>query len=455
MRLGNDQARLKAMLALTVLFFFVEIIVGYITNSMALIADSFHMFSDAIALIIAFISVRMSPKKWSKNTFGWARAEILGALVNAVFLCALCFSILIESVKRFVNKDEIHKPELIIYVGGLGLFINLIGLVMFKDSGHLHHHHHHHHHHNHNHKNKSHNHLNHANHSDLETHVHGDTNTHHNSQEINEDEQLPIKTHGHGSQMNMRGVFLHIMADALSSVIVMISAIIFIIFTEWEYRYYIDPILSVLMVCLILRSTWPLFTDSAMILLQTVPTNIEIDSLRRRLTEEIPGVLAVHEFHVWQLAGDRIIASAHIRCHNLDDYMRIAGKVKEFFHNEGIHSTTIQPEFTDLNIEVGGDGDENCALDCPSTQRTQCAPQTCCGGNKASISSANKYEEIGNTGGDEQSHALLTRRNTEAAKKESTDAGDNSEKSDVGGQTSNGDTSHKDNDNYEVILSMP
>lgn len=63
---------------------------------------------------------------------------------------------------------------------------------------------------------------------------------------------------------------------------------------------------------------------------------------------QIDGVLAVHEFHVWQLAGDRIIASAHIRCHNLHDYMQIAEKVKEFFHNEGIHSTTIQPEFVDL-----------------------------------------------------------------------------------------------------------
>lgn len=60
-------------------------------------------------------------------------------------------------------------------------------------------------------------------------------------------------------------------------------------------------------------------------------------------------MLAVHEFHVWQLAGNRIIASAHIRCHNLRDYMRIAEEVKSFFHNEGIHSTTIQPEF----VEVG------------------------------------------------------------------------------------------------------
>ena len=64
---------------------------------------------------------------------------------------------------------------------------------------------------------------------------------------------------------------------------------------------------------------------------------------------QVEGVLAVHEFHVWQLAGNRIIASAHIRCLNIRDYMRIAEEVKSFFHNEGIHSTTIQPEFVEAS----------------------------------------------------------------------------------------------------------
>lgn len=493
MHLTNAQSRLSVMLLLTTIFFMVEIVVGYITNSMALIADSFHMFSDAIALVIAFISVRMSPKKWSKNTFGWARAEILGALVNAVFLCALCFSILIESIKRFMKPDLIHDPFLILIVGGLGLFINLIGLLLFKDGGgHFHHHHH------------GHSHIHHNHHLPLQEDYlvcKGDTiecttesqkakygllckhHSHSNSQEFfcdaghshtpspdgrhdNDESKLtkrqsditnqrlsPDKNHpsrlnsssssnsnnstsdihltfrqpnkhdygsstaqhSHheigeqgakhptSSQMNMRGVFLHVMADALGSVIVMISALV-VLYTDWPIRLYIDPILSVFMVCLILRSTWPLLTESAMILLQTVPTHIEVDSLRKRLTQEIQGVLAVHEFHVWQLAGDRIIASAHIRCHNLQDYMRIAEKVKEFFHNEGIHSTTIQPEFIDFENQVFDESYDNCVLDCPSTQRTHCAPQTCCGAQKSSPTSLT-------IGGDEPAKPVLTRRN--------------------------------------------
>lgn len=134
---ANKGARCKLlfMLSLTALFFLIEITVGYVTNSMALVADSFHMLSDVIALVIAYVSVRMSPKKWSKNTFGWARAEVLGALVNAVFLCALCFSILVESVKRFYKPETIHDPQLILVVGISGLLVNVIGLFLFKGKG--------------------------------------------------------------------------------------------------------------------------------------------------------------------------------------------------------------------------------------------------------------------------------------------------------------------------------
>lgn len=73
----------------------------------------------------------MSPKKWSKNTFGWARAEVLGALVNAVFLVALCFSITVEACKRFIEVEEIHEAKLLVAVGALGLIVNVIGLCLF------------------------------------------------------------------------------------------------------------------------------------------------------------------------------------------------------------------------------------------------------------------------------------------------------------------------------------
>lgn len=361
------------MFALTSSFFLVEITVGYVTNSMALVADSFHMLSDVAALVIAFLSVKMSPRKWSKNTFGWARAEVLGALVNAVFLVALCFSIMVESLKRFYEVEDIHQPDLILYVGALGLLVNIVGLALFHRHGHSH-------------------------------HVHqrprvAKINEMMGEEDINDNENYsahnalrgkeatPVKgVHSHenaahnsqASQLNMRGVFLHILADALGSVIVIISALV-IWMTDWEYKFYVDPSLSVVMVVLIMKSTWPLLLESALILLQTVPTHIQVDAIQEKLLKQIDGVLAVHEFHVWQLAGDRIIASAHIRCRNLADYMRIAEKVKEFFHNEGIHSTTIQPEFVEYQDDLDA---LDCMLDCPPN--TRCAASTCCGPTKDS-----------------------------------------------------------------------
>ncbi|XP_045492044.1 zinc transporter 1 isoform X3 [Colias croceus] len=380
---SGKKCRLLSMLWLTGSFFIVELVVGYVTNSMALVADSFHMLSDVAALVIAFLSVKMSPKKWSKNTFGWARAEVLGALVNAVFLVALCFSITVEAVQRFINIEIIHNAKLLVAVGTLGLILNIVGLFLFHEHGSSH------------------------------GHTHGGvpppSNVRHLTELVNSnadmalghaatdteetDEMVPPKVDKLPSKqaprpadpghLNMKGVFLHVLSDALGSLIVVTSALV-VWLTEWEYRFYIDPALSIVLVILILASVWPLLRESALILLQTVPTHIQVDAIQRRLLEKVDGVLAVHEFHVWQLAGDRIIASAHIRCRNLSEYMKIAEKVKEFFHNEGIHSTTIQPEFVELPLDgnemISSSAEAPCALHCPPNDL--CHNATCCGPNQ-------------------------------------------------------------------------
>ncbi|XP_028157462.1 zinc/cadmium resistance protein [Ostrinia furnacalis] len=315
-RYSGKKCRLLSMLWLTSGFFIVELIVGYVTNSMALVADSFHMLSDVAALVIAFLSVKMSPKKWSKNTFGWARAEVLGALVNAVFLVALCFSITVEAVKRFIEIEMIHDEKLLVAVGTLGLILNIVGLFLFHEHGSSHGH--------------SHGgvpppsnvrHLTEIVNSNADMALgHNATDTEETDEMVppknlklpNNNKQTPRRTNNDPGHMNMKGVFLHVLSDALGSLIVVGSALV-VWLTDWEYKYYIDPALSIVLVILILASVWPLLRESSLILLQTVPTHIQVDAIQRRLLEKVDGVLAVHEFHVWQLAGDRIIASAHIR----------------------------------------------------------------------------------------------------------------------------------------------
>lgn len=76
-----------------------------------------------------------------------------------------------------------------------------------------------------------------------------------------------------------------------------------------------------------MRGVWPLLIESALILLQTVPTHIDVDVLQKKLLERIDGILDVHDFHVWQLTGDRIIASAHVRCLNISEYMKVVNNL--------------------------------------------------------------------------------------------------------------------------------
>lgn len=125
------------MLLLTFGFFIVEVVVSRITASLAMLSDSFHMLSDVIALVVALVAVRFAEKTQAtnKNTFGWIRAEVMGALVNAVFLTALCFTIILEAIERFTEPHEIERPHVVIGVGAAGLLVNLLGLCLFGHVG--------------------------------------------------------------------------------------------------------------------------------------------------------------------------------------------------------------------------------------------------------------------------------------------------------------------------------
>ncbi|OQV24842.1 putative Zinc transporter 1 [Hypsibius exemplaris] len=400
--------KIGSMLFITGSLFLTELIVGYTTNSMALIADSFHMLSDVVALIVGLVSVRIVKKTSEKNTFGWARAEVLGALVNSVFLCALCFSIFIESIQRFVEGAEIHNPKLILIVGCVGLGANIIGLFLFHDhsghshGGHSHGGHSHGHSHDHGHKHASkddHSSKTNTGNGHDDSHGHGDHDHGHKHKHGNEGhshshstaEALAITSPEEptGSKMkkriseqslNMRGMFLHIAGDALGSIVVIVASLV-VWLSDWKYRNYVDPAMSLVSVVVILAMTIPLLRSSALILLQTVPLHIKAADIKTRL-EKLDGVLAVHELHIWQLAGNRIVASAHIWCANYQEYKRVANRIKNFFHDEGIHSTTIQPEFEDFREDEEYAqkaylfDSSSCALLCPEDKN--CDQDMCC-----------------------------------------------------------------------------
>ena len=148
--------------------------------------------------------------------------------------------------------EKIEDPKMILIVGGVGLLINILGMMIFGSHGHSH-----------------------------------------------ADDEGVVES---GAQMNIKGVFLHVMADALGSVVVLISASV-IWLTDWEYRDYLDPVLSLVIVFLICLSTWPLLRDSILILLNSTPPHVDTSELRSGLINCLPVIRNVHELHVWQLVG--------------------------------------------------------------------------------------------------------------------------------------------------------
>ncbi|UZJ56223.1 hypothetical protein CBS101457_005543 [Exobasidium rhododendri] len=479
----GKEARIMTLLGIDVVFFLVEIIVGYSVGSLALVADSFHMLNDVMSLIVALYAVKLSTKgqeeKDPRYSYGWQRAEVLGALINGVFLLALCFSIFMEALERLFNVTEVSNPMLVVIVGSLGLASNIVGLFLFHDHGHSHGGHSHSHSHGNGHAEedtsdvaapdspianrharartesvgslfghpaqtrayvvqaahdlgydgpssssnisvgsererlnagRSHNYgaTGHDGHDHSHDHADGHNHEHDHDVENGDAKDKGKKagligglfgkkkrtddhtghghshggghSHSHGGgggegSMNMQGVFLHVLGDALGNVGVIASGL-FIALSTVSWRFYSDPAISFLITIIIFHSALPLVKSASFILLQGVPSAVPLEEVREALLQ-VKGVLSVHELHIWQLSETKIVASVHVLI-DVDEanltlygeealqalrapvegdaskssimaqehrYMKIASKIRGKLHQFNIHSSTIQPEF--------------------------------------------------------------------------------------------------------------
>ncbi|KAF8560423.1 cation efflux protein [Imleria badia] len=410
----SRSARITLLLVIDIIFFFIELIVGYAVGSLALVADSFHMLNDVMSLIVALYAIRLSSQNASDSrySYGWHRAEILAALINGVFLLALCFSITMEALERFFSTPDISNPRLIVIVGSFGLASNIVGLFLFREHGHTHEH-----------KgsapssrpasvhvvqdiasrNRSTSYSSMYGHpvatraslvqtaQDIATSTHTQDNATRSSEETpllgapTEDSFGPRMSadhgHGHGS-MNMQALVLHVLGDALGNVGVIATGLV-IWLTTWKYKFYFDPVISLVITVIIFSSALPLVRSASFILLQGVPPTISLDEVRASILK-VNGVLSVHELHIWQLSESKIVASVHVMASRGHDFMPIAVEIRKALHHHGIHSSTIQPEYHPPSPHVIPDEqlkmstDSSCLILCPPDQNCDPSENACC-----------------------------------------------------------------------------
>lgn len=322
----SNARNLMGFLALNFAFAFVELAYGIWTNSLGLISDSFHMFFDCTGLVAGLAAQVVS--RWPSDdsfAYGYKRAEVLAGFVNALFLLFIAFFILTEAVERAIEPPEVNHDRLFV-VSILGLIVNLIGIYVFQHGGSHGHSHgggggHGHSHsgssgHGHSHGNSNHNHSHDGGHHVTEDPYHHQVSISMGGGHQQNNASAPTMAtnqSNHGQNHLMKGVLLHILADTLGSVGVVISALLMRAF-GWMRA---DPVCSIFIAILVAASVWGLLRDSANVLMMRTPIDLDdekrtLEGCYARLHRYHPAILGIQEPRFWTLCADTYAGSIKI-----------------------------------------------------------------------------------------------------------------------------------------------
>ncbi|CAD21657.2 Proton-coupled zinc antiporter SLC30A5 [Caenorhabditis elegans] len=300
--MNNDSRRIFWFLCVNLGFCGVEFLYGFWTNSLGLISDGFHMLFDCSALVMGLVASVMA--RWPPTrhfTFGFGRVEILSGFINALFLCVIALFILIEALERLFDPPNINTDRLL-FVAISGLIVNLFGMYSLGEHGHSH------------------------GGGSSHGHSHGGGGSHGHS-------------HGGGGNANMQGVFLHVLADTLGSVFVIISTLLI----QWFGWVWVDPLCSLILSLLIIGSVYPLLVSSISTLLQDVPEEEEFEYHINEILE-IEHVESYSNAHMWQHKSDINVASVHVQVKEEANAQMIRHRVSNILKSTGATHSTVQVE---------------------------------------------------------------------------------------------------------------
>jgi len=239
------QKKFRIFIWLSSFVLLMEVAGGIVTNSLALLSDAGHVLIDLLALLLAYFAMRLSKRESTKTfTFGYYRAEILAAVTNGVVLILLTLYIFYQSYLRFLSPQKINGPEMFV-IALIGLAANLYVVIKMQN-----------------------------------------------------DEK---------DNLNVRGAYLHVLSDTVSSVGVVVAGILIIV----TGNYIFDPIVSALIGVFIFISCLRLIKESTHILMEAVPEHIDLQQVSQDI-QKIPCVKEVHNLHIWSISSDVYALNAHI-----------------------------------------------------------------------------------------------------------------------------------------------
>lgn len=263
--------------ALNLAFVVVEVVAGFIGHSIGLLSDAGHNLSDVFSLLLAMIALKLASSHATRRfTYGHRKASVLISLLNAIILLVAVGAIIIESVQKFFHPAEVNGT-LIIWTAAVGIVIN--GLTAWA---------------------------------------------------LSRQQQHDINT---------RGAFLHMLADTLVSVGVVVSGVV-INLTGWTV---VDPIIGLVIAIVILVSTWNLLSESLRMSTDAVPEGYDVEEIKQKI-ETLDEVLNVHHLHIWPISTTETALTCHVVIPSSDRLEVVTDRVKHLLDDLGIHHSTLELE---------------------------------------------------------------------------------------------------------------
>lgn len=274
-------------IVLNTAFLLIELVVGLVNQSLALLSDAGHNLGDVFSLLLALFAFKlMKVKPSARYTYGYRKSTVLVSLINACILLVTVGIILVESIRKLIHPEPVNGDTIAV-VAAIGVVINGFTAWLFvKD------------------KNKD---------------------------------------------LNIKGAYLHLAADALVSLGVVASGVI-IRFTGW---YVIDPLIGIAIALVILVSTWQLLSHSIRLSLDGVPPGIHLEELKKELLAEAPYIEDIHHIHVWALSTAQVAFTAHVVVREGVDWEDAKCGLKQLLAVHGIQHVTLEPESGGLCDDLG------------------------------------------------------------------------------------------------------